>query len=64
LSAPSTIFGGLFRDPGETWEIPSQTPHRAEAGKDDATVLDLFAPPRSEWEAAEAGEPGPGRWPD
>ncbi|HZB41996.1 MAG TPA: cupin domain-containing protein, partial [Ilumatobacter sp.] len=35
--------------PGETWEIPSKTPHRAEAGPDGATVLDIFAPPRSEW---------------
>jgi quercetin dioxygenase-like cupin family protein len=49
--------------PGETWQIPSGTLHRAEAGPDGATVLDLFAPPRSEWEAAEAGGPGPGRWP-
>jgi quercetin dioxygenase-like cupin family protein len=50
--------------PGETWEIPSHSSHRAEAGKNGATVLDIFAPPRLEWEAAEAGEPGPGRWPD
>ena len=49
---------------GETWEIPSNMVHRAEAGPDGATVLDLFAPPRSEWQAAEAGEPGPGRWPE
>ena len=48
--------------PGETWEIPSNTPHRAEAGSDGATVLDLFAPPRSEWEHADPAE-GPGRWP-
>lgn len=41
----------------------SNTLHRAEAGPDGATVLDLFAPPRSEWAAAEAGEPGPVRWP-
>jgi hypothetical protein len=38
--------------------------HGAESGPDGATVLDLFAPPRSEWQAAEAGEPGPGRWPE
>ena len=49
--------------PGETWEIPSNTPHRAEAGPDGASVLDVFAPPRSEWQEAEAGEAGPGRWP-
>jgi quercetin dioxygenase-like cupin family protein len=48
---------------GETWRIPSDTPHRAVAGPDGATVLDLFAPPRSEWVQAEAAEPGPGRWP-
>ena len=49
--------------PGETWEIPSNTPHRAEAGPDGASVLDLFAPPRSEWEHADPAEAGPGRWP-
>jgi len=49
--------------PGETWEISSGTLHRAEAGADGATVLDLFSPPRSEWEQGEAGEAGPGRWP-
>ena len=49
--------------PGETWEIPSNTPHRAEAGTDGASVLDLFAPPRSEWEQGEPGETWPGRWP-
>ena len=42
--------------PGETWQIPSNTPHRAEAGPDGASVLDLFAPPRSEWEHGEPGE--------
>jgi len=49
--------------PGETWEIPSNIPHRAEAGTDGATVLDVFAPPRVEWEQGEPAEAGPGRWP-
>ena len=44
--------------PGETWEIPSNTPHRAEAGADGATVLDLFSPPRSEWAEAEPADGG------
>ncbi|HUQ23676.1 MAG TPA: cupin domain-containing protein [Gaiellaceae bacterium] len=48
---------------GETWSIPSNTPHRAVAGPDGASVLDLFAPPRSEWEQLEPGERSPGRWP-
>ena len=30
---------------------------------DGASVLDLFAPPRSEWEHADPAEAGPGRWP-
>jgi quercetin dioxygenase-like cupin family protein len=49
--------------PGQTWEIPSGTPHQATAGPDGATVLDVFAPPRSEWAQGETAEPGPGRWP-
>ena len=49
--------------PGETWEIPSNTLHRAVAGPDGATVLDVFAPPRTEWAEAEQTEPGPSRWP-
>ena len=49
--------------PGETWEIPSNTLHRAQAGPDGASVLDVFAPPRSEWDQGEPREPGPGRWP-
>ena len=49
--------------PGETWEIPSNTPHRAQAGPHGASVLDVFAPPRSEWDQGEPREPAPGRWP-
>ncbi|MBA3347968.1 MAG: cupin domain-containing protein [Actinobacteria bacterium] len=49
--------------PGETWAFPSTVPHRAVAGADGASVLDLFAPPRDEWKRAEAGETGAGRWP-
>ena len=41
--------------PGETWEIPSNTPHRAEAGPDGASVLDLFAPPPFRVGAGRAG---------
>ena len=49
--------------PGETWEIPSGTPHDAVAGPDGASVLDLFAPPRSDWTQAEPAAAGPHRWP-
>jgi quercetin dioxygenase-like cupin family protein len=35
--------------PGETWTIPSNTPHEAIAGPDGAVVIDVFAPPRADW---------------
>ena len=47
--------------PGATWRIPSNVPHRAEAGPEGATVIDVFAPPRTEWEDLPPGEPGPVR---
>jgi quercetin dioxygenase-like cupin family protein len=49
--------------PGATWCIPSATPHSAQVGPDGATVVDLFAPPRGDWDQVEPGEPSPGRWP-
>ena len=48
--------------PGATWCIPSNTPHSAQVGPIGAPVVDLFAPPRSDWDAVEPGEPGPARW--
>jgi quercetin dioxygenase-like cupin family protein len=48
---------------GETWTIPSNTTHRAEAGPDGASVLDVFAPPRTDWEQAPAADAAPRRWP-
>jgi quercetin dioxygenase-like cupin family protein len=49
--------------PGETWTIPSNVPHEATAGPDGAVVLDVFAPPRADWDALDAGEPRAPRWP-
>jgi quercetin dioxygenase-like cupin family protein len=49
--------------PGETWQIPSNTLHRAEAGPDGASVIDVFAPPRADWEQAELDEAAARRWP-
>jgi quercetin dioxygenase-like cupin family protein len=49
--------------PGETWQIPSDTPHRAEAGPDGASVIDVFAPPRAEWDQALLDEAAARRWP-
>jgi quercetin dioxygenase-like cupin family protein len=50
--------------PGGTWLIPSNVPHQVTTGPHGATVIDLFAPPRDDWDAlpaapAHAAE----RWP-
>lgn len=34
---------------GDTYNIPSNTPHQVTAGADGAIVLDPFAPIRSDW---------------
>ena len=49
--------------PGDTYSIPSQTPHNAAAGPEGATVADVFAPIREEWERLERADPTPGNWP-
>lgn len=49
--------------PGETYVISSGTPHAAEAGAEGATVLDVFAPIRADWESLERLPPQPGSWP-
>ena len=49
--------------PGGTWLIPAGTPHEATAGPDGAVVLDVFAPPREDWQGLETQEPRPPRWP-
>ncbi len=50
-------------EPGGTWSIPPNVPHSATAGPDGATVIDIFAPVRDDWERIERQEPRPGRWP-
>jgi quercetin dioxygenase-like cupin family protein len=49
--------------PGETWRIPSNTPHEVHTGPDGAVVIDVFGPPRDDWGALEALEPRPPLWP-
>lgn len=48
---------------GDTYRIPSHVFHEATAGPDGATVTDVFAPVRADWEDLTRGEPSPGRWP-
>ena len=48
---------------GETYSIPGNTPHSAATGPEGATVVDVFAPVRSDWEQVERLPPEPGLWP-
>lgn len=56
---------GESRDlqPGDTYAIPSQVPHDAKAGPEGATVLDVFAPVRADWEKLPRAEPSAPEWP-
>ena len=50
--------------PGGTWRIPSNVRHQVTTGPEGATVIDIFNPIRSDWDAlpASPAEP-PRRWP-
>ena len=48
---------------GDAYAIPGGVPHSARTGPEGATVMDVFAPVRSDWEKAERLEPSSGRWP-
>jgi quercetin dioxygenase-like cupin family protein len=50
--------------PGGTWRITSNLPHDAVAGPDGATVVDIFAPVRADWDALPRSTPRPPRWPE
>ncbi|MBO0687411.1 MAG: cupin domain-containing protein, partial [Candidatus Dormibacteraeota bacterium] len=49
---------------GDTYLIPSDVPHSASTGADGATVIDVFAPVRADWEQVPRLDPRPGAWPD
>jgi quercetin dioxygenase-like cupin family protein len=44
-------IGGEARDltAGATWSIPSGTPHDVRTGPDGATLVEVFAPGRTDW---------------
>jgi quercetin dioxygenase-like cupin family protein len=48
---------------GETYAIASDLPHAALAGPEGATVVDVFSPPRGDWEGLERLEPSRSAWP-
>jgi quercetin dioxygenase-like cupin family protein len=47
--------------PGATWVIPANVPHGVHAGPDGAFIIELFAPPRADWDRLERLEPSPPR---
>jgi quercetin dioxygenase-like cupin family protein len=49
---------------GATYTIHSNVPHSAKTGPDGASVVDVFAPVRADWDKAPRLEPFPGRWPE
>jgi quercetin dioxygenase-like cupin family protein len=49
--------------PGGTWRIPRNVPHEVHAGPNGAIVVDVFAPPRTDWQAVERADPRSPRWP-
>lgn len=58
-------IGGEERElhAGDAYTIPSHVPHDAVAGPDGATVADVFAPIRKDWDNLKRAEPTPARWP-
>jgi quercetin dioxygenase-like cupin family protein len=57
-------IGGETRTlgPGDTYNIPSHTPHSAVTGPEGCVAMDVFAPVRADWEALETSDPGPSMW--
>ena len=49
--------------PGEIWTIPGNTPHSANGGPEGAVVVEVFAPPRTDWNALPRLDPQRPRWP-
>ena len=50
-------------DPGGTYVIPSRTPHAGRGGPEGAVVVDVFTPPRADWETIDRQEPRRPLWP-
>jgi quercetin dioxygenase-like cupin family protein len=49
--------------PGSTWRIPSNVPHAGRGGRAGAVVIDVFSPPREDWQALEPQPARSPRWP-
>ena len=49
--------------PGGTWRIPSDVPHQVTAGPTGAIVIDVFAPPRRDWDDRPTHDDVAPNWP-
>jgi len=47
---------------GDTYVIPANIPHDATAGPDGCVVVDVFSPPRDDWEKLKREDPSPSSW--
>ncbi len=58
-------IGGDRRDlkAGDTYVIPGGVPHSGVAGPEGAVAIDIFSPPRADWERLERGAPHRPNWP-
>ena len=43
--------------PGDTWNIRPDVPHEVHTGPEGAVVIDVFSPPRADWQALERLSP-------
>src|SRR2546423_11815772 len=65
LGSITMVVAGESRElgVGGTYTINSNVPHSAKAGAGGASVVDVFAPIRADWEQAPRVKAFPGRWP-
>ena len=49
--------------PGDTYVIPSNVPHSAQAGAQGASVVDVFTPRRADWESRPRRQAAKPDWP-
>jgi quercetin dioxygenase-like cupin family protein len=61
----SFTIGGETRrlKPGDTYVIPGGVAHSAQAGPEGTVALDIFSPPREDWQRLERAEPSRPSWP-
>ena len=58
-------IGGETRElkAGDTYSIPPGVPHSAVTGPEGAVAIDVFSPPRQDWDKLERGETRQPSWP-